>query len=98
MNDYHSIYGFYFDKYGYIHSRYLNTFNSRTIGQNIQRKSSITTNSASEKKEIAPWLKFIIIFWSPRVMRTALKFGIAALIMNRYERLGFAIMMLCFAF
>lgn len=49
------------------------------------------------ERECAVWLRFIIIFWSPRVLKTALKFGTAAFIMNRYERLGFAVLMLCFA-
>lgn len=97
MNDYQSVYAFYFDKYGYIHTRYLNTVKSRRISSNVQQTSPPATYNG-EKRDIAPWLRFIIIFWSPRVMRTALKFGVAALIMNRYERLGFAIMMLCFAF
>lgn len=43
------------------------------------------------------WLRFITIFWNARVLKTAVKFGLAALIMNRYERIGFAILMLCIA-
>lgn len=97
MNEYQGIYGFYFDKYGYIHTRLVNVTKFHSANKNIERKHSIEAPNV-QRKDVAPWLRFIIIFWSPRVMRTALKFGIAALIMNRYERLGFAIMMLCFAF
>jgi hypothetical protein len=49
------------------------------------------------KREPPVWLTFIGIFFSPRVMTAALKFGLAACLMNRFERLGFIIMLLCFA-
>lgn len=41
------------------------------------------------------WLRLITIFWNPKVLKTALKFGIVATIMNRYERIGFVLLMLC---
>lgn len=49
------------------------------------------------KREPPVWLTFIGIFFSPRVMTAALKFGLAACLMNRFERLGFVIMLLCLA-
>ncbi|PSN34269.1 hypothetical protein C0J52_18769 [Blattella germanica] len=42
------------------------------------------------KREPPVWLSFIGIFFSPRVMSAALKFGLAACLMNRFERLGLA--------
>ena len=52
----------------------------------------------STKREPPVWLSFIRIFFSPRVMSVAVKFGLAACLMNRFERLGFVIMMICLAF
>lgn len=59
--------------------------------------TNVKQNNKNGEKQCAAWLRFIVIFWSPRVLKTALKFGTAAFIMNRYERLGFAVLMLCFA-
>jgi hypothetical protein len=48
------------------------------------------------KREPPVWLTFIGIFFSPRVMRTALKIGLAACLINRFDRFGFLIAFLCF--
>jgi hypothetical protein len=48
------------------------------------------------KREPPVWLAFIGIFFSPRVMKTALKIGLAACLINRFDRFGFLIAFLCF--
>lgn len=83
-------YGFYFDRYGFLHTRCISK-EELFVRSNQVNKKNVSS------KNCAVWLRFIVLFWSPRVMRAALKFGLAAMIMNKYERLGFAIMILCFA-
>jgi hypothetical protein len=65
----------------------------------IGKEDSIYTckDTNVTKREPPVWLTFIGIFFSPRVMTAALKLGLAACLMNRFERLGFVIMLLCLA-
>lgn len=87
------MYAYHFDKNGQLLG-----------GKLIQEdEKCLLVNQTSTKVQIIrrqpiAWLRFIVIFWSPRVLKAAVKFGLAAMIMNKYERIGFAIMMLCFAF
>lgn len=106
-------YGFYFDRYGFIHSKcFVNDIpknNNRTFNEDVNSHNNSSSNDnrvIGSNKEVvdlpsdkcAVWLRFIVLFWNPRVLKAAVKFGLAAMIMNKYERLGFAIMLLCFAF
>ncbi|KAF5305369.1 hypothetical protein FQA39_LY09198 [Lamprigera yunnana] len=64
-----------------------------------QKAETLTENRTKSllRTECHVWLKFISIFWSTRILKAAIKFSLVALIMNRYERLGFALLMLCVA-
>lgn len=77
---------YYIDKYGVFHRILQKRYNP------ISKKLSIDT----KPKVSATWLRLIVMFWNARVMKAAFRFGIAAVIMNQYERLGFAVLLLCF--
>lgn len=79
----------YIDPHGrlYIRKHYSTTTHNNENRVKLQES----------RKECAVWLKFITIFWNPRVLKTAVKFSLAALIMSKYERIGFAVLMLCIA-
>lgn len=84
----------YIDKFGFIHIK-----PKITIINGPQTKISATHDETKSilRRECNIWLKFITIFWSTRILKAAVKFSLVALIMNRYERLGFALLMLCVA-
>lgn len=79
---------FYRDKYGWFH-RLLNHPN------NAPPSANVVLPEAS-LKPTSTWLRLITMFWNTRVMKTALRFGIAAAVMNQYERLGLIVLILCF--
>lgn len=79
---------YYIDKYGIFHRilrRSEHSFASQNILEQVNPKSCST------------WLRIIMMFWNTRVLKAALRFGVAAVVMNQYERLGFALLLLCFA-
>lgn len=96
------LYGFYLDRYGLIRSGNYTLDSNKTaaIEGNTLQKKNVTqkdsTTTAQQQIQL-PWLKFITLFWNRRVLWVAIKFGLAALVMNRYERLGFAILVICLA-
>lgn len=94
------LYGFYLDRYGLIRSGNY-TINKREENDVDSTRSTGAINynqpQSAEQQISLPWLKFITLFWNRRVLWAAIKFGLAALIMNRYERFGFAILIICFA-
>lgn len=76
---------YYIDKYGVFHKS--GGKSERPIAPLVQRGVG---------KPSATWLRLIVMFWNARVMKAAFRFGLAAIIMNQYERLGFAVLLLCF--
>lgn len=75
------------EKYGVFH---------RILKQRNNTKPVPTTRTVQPAVH-STWLRIIVMFWNVKVMKAAFKFGVAALIMNQYERLGFAALLLCFA-
>mgnify|MGYP005985456703 CR=1 FL=1 len=78
---------YYIDKYGVFHK------SSRRI---VKKKNAPSFPDSANPKASSTWLRLIIMFWNARVMKAAFRFGVAAIIMNQYERLGFALLLLCF--
>jgi hypothetical protein len=78
---------YYIDKYGVFHK-------STKKPENRKCLSSFPENAPA--KPSSTWLRLIMMFWNARVMKAAFRFGVAAIIMNQYERLGFALLLLCF--
>ncbi|RZC32776.1 hypothetical protein BDFB_007553 [Asbolus verrucosus] len=78
---------YYIDKYGVFHKSLRRSKKSKDL-------SSLPDNTTP--KPSSTWLRLIMMFWNPRVMKAAFRFGVAAVIMNQYERLGFALLLLCF--
>lgn len=81
---------YYIDKYGVFHRILKNQ--SIAVDTNLN-----PTRTQEPPKVCSTWLRLIMMFWNTRVMVTAVRFGVAAVIMNQYERLGFAVLLLCFA-
>lgn len=77
---------YYVDRYGIFH-RIL-----RKDDNSVERPNINVT-----PKVCSTWLRLIMMFWNVKVMKAAFRFGVAAIIMNQYERLGFAVLLLCFA-
>ncbi|CAH2013152.1 unnamed protein product [Acanthoscelides obtectus] len=70
---------YYIDKYGVFHRIFRNQdVPVATIPQRIL-KDEIPKPSAT-------WLRLIMMFWNARVMKTAFRFGVAAIIMNHVCR------------
>lgn len=78
---------YYRDKYSIFH-KMLQT------SKIAQRTSVILPDAAL--KPTSTWLRLIMMFWNTRVMKTAFRFGVAAAVMNQYERLGLIVLLLCF--
>lgn len=79
---------YYIDKYGIFHRilrRPEHSYAVKPVTEQINPQVCST------------WLRLIMMFWNTRVMKAALRFGVAAIVMNQYERLGFAVLLLCFA-
>lgn len=79
---------YYIDKYGVFH-KVTEGIKSRTNVEVITEKVAVKASST--------WLRLIVMFWNARVMKAAFRFGVAAVVMNQYERVGFALLLLCFA-
>lgn len=77
---------YYVDRYGIFH---------RILGKNDSSLGRANVNMTP--KVCSTWLRLIMMFWNVKVMKAAFRFGVAAIIMNQYERLGFAVLLLCFA-
>ncbi|EFA05874.1 hypothetical protein TcasGA2_TC008683 [Tribolium castaneum] len=77
---------YYIDKYGVFH---------KSGGKN-DKPVNAPAFETSVTRPSSTWLRLIIMFWNARVMKAAFRFGVAAIIMNQYERLGFAVLLLCF--
>lgn len=73
---------YFVDKYGVFHKKSQET-KSQSLAMECHKPAST-------------WLRLIIMFWNARVLKTALRFGVAAVVMNQYDRIGFALMLLCF--
>lgn len=76
---------YYVNKYGVFHRILQKQYHP------VAKKLSIDT----KPKASATWLRLIVMFWNARVMKAAFRFGIAAVIINQYERPGFAVILLC---
>lgn len=79
----------HFHKYGEIRPK-MKTY----VPGDVAMADNLISTGAPKKI----WLQFIDIFFSSRVMKVALKFGVAVLVSIKYERIGLALMMLCLAF
>lgn len=85
---------YFMDRYGFFH-KFLNQSRVQETAPNIATEFPLSSDAVP--KASSTWLRLIIMFWNPRVMKAAVRFGVAALVMNQYERLGFAVFLLCFA-
>nr|CAH7742281.1 unnamed protein product [Callosobruchus chinensis] len=81
---------YYIDKYGVFHR----IFRNQDVPVTVFPKNVVKEETP---KPCKTWLRLIVMFWNARVLKTAFRFGVAAIIMNQYERLGFAALLLCFA-
>lgn len=79
---------YYRDKYGIFYKLLRN--------QHKASPQAIVTLPNVVLKPSSTWLRLIMMFWNARVMKTALRFGVAAVVMNQYERLGLIVLILCF--
>lgn len=79
---------YYRDKFGIFHR----------ILENQHRASSQPSIILPDVdlKPTSTWLRLIMMFWNTKVMKTAFRFGVAAIVMNQYERLGLIVLLLCF--
>lgn len=77
---------YYRDKYGIFHR----------MVQNQHQAHSQAGVIVPDLKPTSTWLRLIMMFWNTRVMKTAFRFGLAAVVMNQYERLGLIVLILCF--
>lgn len=62
---------------------------------NLEPKTNVLFSEATLRPH-PTWLRLIMMFWNTRVMKTAFRFGVAAVVMNQYERLGLIVLILCF--
>lgn len=79
---------YYRDKYGVFH-RLLQNHENELPPIKVKLAEPII-------KPTSTWLRLIMMFWNVRVMKSAFRFGVAAMIMNQYERLGLIVFILCF--
>lgn len=79
---------YYQDKYGIFYRMLQNQHRA------LPQRSVLFPDTVL--KPSSTWLRLIMMFWNTRVMKTALRFGVAAVVMNQYERLGLIVLILCF--
>lgn len=79
---------YYRDKYGIFHRLLEHHFRASSQASIILPDVAL--------KPTSTWLRLIMMFWNTKVMKTAFRFGVAAVVMNQYERLGLIVLILCF--